>query len=230
MNIQGFQKMTLLDFPGNVAATVFTGGCNFRCPFCHNASIVLEKDPSLFDEKDVLDYLTMRAKMLDGVCITGGEPLLNRDISVFIKKIKDLGLKVKLDTNGSFPDVLENLIDEGLIDYAAVDIKNSKEKYNTTIGAPNFSLDKIDKTIALLKQGKIDYEFRTTVVKEFHDLEDMEKIGMWLKGDCKYFIQSFKDSGDLICDGLHAHDKNILHEMLSTVKKHLPNAQLRGIE
>lgn len=230
MNIQGFQKMTLLDFPGHVAATVFTGGCNFRCPFCHNASIVTGPSSPAFSEEEIFQYLSARKKMLDGICITGGEPLLNRDIELFIRKVRDLGLKVKLDSNGSFPDTLEKLTGEGLVDYVAMDIKNCREKYQMTVDVPNFSLENIERSIEILKKGRTDFEFRTTVVDEFHTPDDIEKIGQWLQGDCRYFLQSFKDSGDIIKEGLHAASRERLYEMLEKAKKYLPEAKIRGIE
>ncbi|MBR3942465.1 MAG: anaerobic ribonucleoside-triphosphate reductase activating protein [Clostridia bacterium] len=203
MKISGFQKMTVLDFPGKVACTVFTGGCNMRCPFCHNADLALNKGKDSFTEEEILEYLGKRQGLLDGVCITGGEPLLHSDIGEFIRKIKALGYMVKLDTNGTFPERLKDLVNDGLLDYVAMDIKNSKEKYAQTAGA-NIDISKIEESVAFLMEGKVDYEFRTTVVSEFHEKEDILKISEWIKGAKRYFLQNFVDSGNLI-------EKNILH-------------------
>lgn len=230
MKIHGFQKMTLLDFPGKVACTLFTAGCNLRCPFCHNAPLVTDIDNSLqYTENDIFAYLQKRKGLLDGVVITGGEPLLQLDIASFIKKIKNLGYDVKLDTNGSFPDKLYELISEGLIDYVAVDIKNCREKYALTTGIENYNLENIDKTVNILKQGNIPYEFRTTVVKEFHTVEDIEKIGDWICGADKYYLQSFVDSGNLIGSDLHPVDADVMKIMAKKVQKCVSIVGVRGI-
>ena len=177
MRIQGLQKLTLLDYPEKTACTLFTAGCNFRCPFCHNAALVTHIDNSnFFTEEYVLDYLKKRKGVLDGVCITGGEPLLHKDLPEFIKKVKALGYLIKLDTNGSYPERLQSLIDDGLIDYVAMDIKNTHEKYLATADCSDDELQNVIKSVEILKQNKIDYEFRTTVVKEYHDAEDIKKI------------------------------------------------------
>ena len=230
MNIQGLQKLTLLDFPGKVACTVFTGGCNFRCPFCHNASLVTDcSSTASVTEDELLSFLKKRQGILDGVCITGGEPLLNRDIPEFIKKIRALGFAVKLDTNGSFPELLEKLISDDLVDYVAMDIKNSKEKYGITIGKPDFDTSPICRSVEILKQGSVDYEFRTTVTEQFHSVEDFEAIGEWLSGCSKYYLQNFVDSGNLIDPSIRGCDKNAMKSMLSAVKKYIPAAELRGL-
>ena len=176
MKISGFQKTTLLDYPGKVACTVFLNGCNFRCPFCHNADLVIpESETGIFTENEIFEYLKKRKGILDGVCITGGEPLLNKEISEFMKRIKEMGLLVKLDTNGSFPERLEEIIRAGVVDYVAMDIKNSFEKYSETSGLSNKDLTNIKRSIDLIMEGKTDYEFRTTVVREFHTVEDIKK-------------------------------------------------------
>ena len=203
MKINGFQKMTVLDFPGKVACIVFTGGCNMRCPFCHNADLALNQGTDEFSEEEILAYLKKRQGLLDGVCITGGEPLLQPDIKEFIQKVRALGYAVKLDTNGAFPERLKGLVNEGLLDYVAMDIKNQKEKYALTAGV-NIDISKIEESVAFLMEGKVDYEFRTTVVSEFHEKEDILKISEWIKGAKRYFLQNFVDSGNLI-------KKNILH-------------------
>ena len=229
MIIKGFQKTTLLDFPGKVAATIFTGGCNFRCPFCHNASLVLNpNEVDNIDEEYVLSYLKKRKGILDGVCITGGEPMLQKDILSFIKKIKEIGLLIKIDTNGSYFDTLKAVIDSGCVDYIAMDIKNSFEKYAMTIGLSQMPED-IKKSVSLIMECGVDYEFRTTIVKELHTLEDVEAISREIKGAKRYFLQKFTDSGELIADGYSAHDDEDMKKMLQVATKYVPNAQLRGV-
>ena len=206
MIIKGFAKLTLLDYPGRVACTVFTGGCNFRCPFCHNASLAIRaREVDTIPESEVFELLKKRKGILDGVCITGGEPLLFGDeLYDFIIEIKKLGYAVKLDTNGSFPERLAALIEAGLVDKVAMDIKNSPEKYALTAGVENFDIASILKSVELLKSSGVDYEFRTTVVKELHSASDFEAIGKMIEGAKAYFLQSFVDSGDLIGEGLSA--------------------------
>ena len=230
MKIHGFQKLTLLDFPEKTAATVFTGGCNFRCPFCHNGDLVLA--PASVGEilmEEVLSVLDKRRGFLDGVCITGGEPLLNADIGAFIKKIKERGLLVKLDTNGTLPLRLQELILSGLLDYVAMDIKNSKESYAKTVGLEKFDVSSVEKSVELLRSSGIDHEFRTTLVRELHTVEDMRKIGEWLKGEEKYFLQAFKLSDNVLDKTLTGFEKCELEEMLLAVKEYIPTAKLRGI-
>lgn len=230
MEIYGFQKMTLLDFPGKVACTLFTGGCNFRCPFCHNALLVteLDKDNS-YSHDEIFDYLKKRKGILDGVCITGGEPLLNDDIADFIAEIKALGYSVKLDTNGSFPERLQALIENGIIDYVAMDIKNTPEKYADTIGVKRFDFTQIKKSIEILLSGKIPYEFRTTVVNEFHSVEDIGNIAKMIEGAENYYLQSFVDSGNLIGSDMTAPDKKTIEKMCEKASAYVKNAGIRGV-
>ena len=230
MKIQGLQKLTLLDFPEHVACTVFTAGCNFRCPFCHNASLVVNipKEAEL-DEDSFFAFLEKRRGVLDGVCVSGGEPLLQPDIEKFIKKIKALGYAVKLDTNGSFPDKLKRLVENGLIDYVAMDIKNCPEAYAITCGIESMNVDAIRESVTYLKEGHIPYEFRTTVTKNYHAKEDFEKIGEWLLGTEKYFLQNFVDSGDLINGKTRGCSEEEMKEFLTIVEKYIPTAELRGI-
>jgi pyruvate formate lyase activating enzyme len=210
MLIGGVQKMTMLDYPGKVACTIFTYGCNFRCPFCHNATLVID-EASLFDKDEIFAYINKRKGILDGVVVTGGEPLLQPDIMDFLSELKQTGLLVKLDTNGSYPEKLQEIIEKGLVDYVAMDIKNCKEKYDLTTGV-KIDISKIEKSVELLMQDKVDYEFRTTVVKELHQKEDFEKIGKWLKGAKRLFLQPFKDNDNLIGEGLSSHTKEALEE------------------
>lgn len=231
MNIQGLQKLTLLDYPGKVACTIFFAGCNFRCPFCHNASLVTHIDPEEnIPREEVLAFLRKRAGILDGVCITGGEPLLAPDLEAFIREIKALGYEVKLDTNGSNAEKLKHLVKAGIIDYVAMDIKNSPEKYGMTIGIEGYEMSNVMQSAAFLMEGHVPYEFRTTVVREFHKREDFEAIGQWLEGADRYYLQSFVDSGDLIQPGLRGYTKEIMEQALEIVRQYIPAADLRGME
>ncbi len=229
MLIKGFQKLTLLDYPGKTACTVFTGGCNYRCPFCHNAGLVTKLDTEIISEGEVLSHLKKRQGILDGVAISGGEPLLQGDIEEFLQKIKELGYSIKLDTNGSFPDKLKSIIDKGLCDYVAMDIKNSKERYNETIGIDNFDISLMEKSVEILRGSDVDFEFRTTVTKNFHTMEDIEKIGEWIKGTEKYYLQNFVDSGNLIDSNVEGVSKEEMQLMLERIKKYVPTAEIRGL-
>ncbi len=230
MIINGFQKLTLLDYPGKVACTIFTAGCNMRCPFCHNASLVTHIDSeNIFNTDDILNYLEKRQGILEGVCITGGEPLLQPDIKEFISEIKKLGYSVKLDTNGTFPEKLKDLVDNGLVDYVAMDIKNSKAKYKETAGIENLDLSKIEESVEFLINSKLDFEFRTTIVNEFHTVDDIQDIVVWISGAHKYFLQNFVDSGDLIGDTLSPVTLDILKKMQEKAIEIIPNTQIRGI-
>lgn len=230
MRIQGLQKTTLLDYPEKVACTVFTAGCNFRCPFCHNASLVVDiPQEAQITEEAFFSFLKKRQGILDGVCVSGGEPLLQPGIVEFIRKIKELGYAVKLDTNGSYPDKLKYLVREKLVDYVAMDIKNSLDAYAVTAGTDDKFLGAIEESVSFLKEGNVPYEFRTTVTKDFHTREHFEKIGRWIQGAEKYFLQSFVDSGDLIDSKICGCDEEEMKEFLNTVKTHVPNVRLRGI-
>jgi len=229
MIIKGVQKLTLLDFPGRVAATVFTPGCNLRCPFCHNGTLVLVEDEGHLTEAEVLEFLKSRKGRLDGVCVTGGEPLLQQDIGEFLRKIKDIGLEVKLDTNGFFPERLRELLDMGVLDYVAMDIKNSPEAYGTTCGIKGITIAPVLRSIELLKNSSVDYEFRTTVVRELHSAESIEGAARMIEGAPRYFLQNFVDSGDLIGDGLSAYSRDELQDLLKIAQRFVPNAEIRGV-
>ena len=230
MRIQGLQKLTLLDFPERTACTVFTAGCNFRCPFCHNASLVVDipKEAEI-GEEEFFAFLKKRQGILDGVCISGGEPLLQPDIENFIKKIKEMGFAVKLDTNGSFPEKLKMLVEKRLVDYVAMDIKNSPELYAVTAGVEMLDIESIKKSVGYLKEGHVPFEFRTTVVKHYHNEESFEKIGQWLAGTEKYFLQNFVDSGDLIGKKTRGCSEEEMKGFLTIVQKYVPSAKLRGM-
>ena len=230
MDFAGLQKLTLLDYPGVVACTLFTRGCDFRCPFCHNSSILDAKSScESIPEADVLAFLKKRRGILDGICVTGGEPLLHAELPAFLKKIKAMGYRVKLDTNGSFPDRLRALISAGLIDTVAMDIKNSPNRYSETIGVPGFDLAPVTESVALLNEGRIPYEFRTTVVAEYHTEADMLAIGQWLRGNEPYFLQAFVDSPDVLKKGLHAVPREQMERFRELLLPMLPNTMLRGI-
>ena len=224
------QKLTLLDYPGQVACTVFLSGCNLRCPYCHNPGLVLPERSSgpEISESEALAFLEQRKGKLDGVCVTGGEPTLQPELPEFLKKLRDLGYAIKLDTNGTNPGMLERLISDGLLDYAAMDIKNSPLRYAETCGGSDV-LSKVRESAALLLYGTADYEFRTTVCKPLHTEKEMEEIGIWLKGAKRYFLQPFVDSGDLVSGGVQAHTREELARLLQTVLPYIPNTQLRGI-
>lgn len=229
MLLLGLTKTTLLDYPTKVAATVFTGGCNFRCPFCHNGQLVtsaFSQDEVAVEE--VFDHLTKRRNILQGVCITGGEPTIQADLPEFIRKIKDMGYDIKLDTNGSHPNMLKELIDEKLIDYVAMDVKNCKEKYRETSCCSDLQLENVEKSMEILKSSGISYEFRTTVVRELHTKEDLEKIAGWIKGCPTWFIQSYKDSDNVIKQGFSAYSKEELETMIGDIEG--INVVLRGVE
>lgn len=236
MIFHGFQKMTLLDYPGKVACTLFTGGCNLRCPFCHNAPLVTGLDVSeettqgnRFFDDDILSYLRKRRGLLDGVCITGGEPLMHKELSAFIREVRSLGYAVKMDTNGTLPDRLQSLIDGNLIDYVAMDIKNCPEKYPQTVGVADFDCKPIRASVSLLAEGRVDYEFRTTVVKELHTVEDIAKIADWIQGAPRYYLQGFRDSGQLIQPGLEAVPYDTMVRMKDAATSRGLTTFLRGV-
>jgi len=231
MLLKGLQKLTLLDFPGKMACTVFSGGCNFRCPFCHNASLVIGErvsESATLPPEEFFAFLEKRKNILEGVCVSGGEPTLAPDILAFLTKIKDMGYLVKLDTNGYRPDVLKSAVTAGLVDYVAMDIKNSRERYGETVGIKNFDISPILESVDFLMSGSVDFEFRTTLVRELHSEDDIRAIGEWLAGGEKYFIQSFKDSGDLIQEGFSGYDEKETEYLFNLLKAYVPNAQTRG--
>ena len=227
MTIKGLQKLTLLDYPGRIACTVFLGGCNFRCPFCHNGGLVLADDADgIMSVDELLAFLDSRRGRLQAVCISGGEPTLHSDLPELISEIKSRGFEVKLDTNGTNPDMLSSLIADGLIDYVAMDIKNSPEKYALTTGV-NSNFNAVRESAALLMQGRVDFEFRTTLARELHTAEDMEIIGKWLSGSEKYFLQTYRDEGDLLVGGFTAFTPEETEELLAVLKGYIPSAEIR---
>ena len=231
MQIYGLNKTTLLDYPEHVAATVFTGGCNFCCPFCHNGELVMKpQEYPQISQDEVIAFLRKRKGILTGVCITGGEPTLQPDLITFIKHIKDMGYLIKLDTNGYRPEVLHNLLSMNMLDYVAMDIKNSKSRYAQTVGLKTMDIGKIEESIQILLQSDIDYEFRTTVVKQFHTMEDFSNIGIWLSGAKAYFLQAYRDNENVIQKGLSAYEREEMNSFLEVLTPYIRKVELRGIE
>lgn len=231
MEIKGLQKLTLLDYPGKVACTVFTGGCNFRCPFCQNSELVISPrlNPTV-DESEVFSLLEKRRGMIDGICISGGEPLLQADLTDFIAKCRELGFLVKLDTNGFLVDKLRPIVDNKLVDYIAMDIKAAPENYGKLVGIRDFDASPILESVELIKHSGIEHEFRTTVVGDMHSARDFEIIGEWLANEPHYFLQKFVDSGALIEDGHSPADDDTMREYLMMVQRNIPEARLRGVD
>ena len=231
MRISGLQKLAMVDFPGKLAATVFTGGCNLRCPFCHNAPLVnrVAETPEL-SEEDVLAFLKSRKGLLDGVVLSGGEPLLQHDAADFLKKVRELGFAVKLDTNGCFPQVLADILQQELVDYVAMDIKNCREKYAQTVGIPGFDITPVEESVRLLQNSGINFEFRTTVVKIFHTAADIQAIGEWCQGAPHYFLQQFVDSGDLVGVGCEALDPLEVKAFADLMRPFFYEVGVRGID
>ncbi len=229
MLIHGLQKMTLLDYPQHIACTVFFGGCDFRCPYCHNFELVDGSMAPIMNDEEFFAFLKKRQGLLDGVAITGGEPLLNKDLPDFIRKIRELGFAVKLDTNGNHPKALKNLLDEGIIDYVDMDIKNYLPKYAKNIGVNTFDTAGIEESIRIIMSSNVDYEFRTTVVKELHDESSFEAIGKLISGAMGYYLQAFVERDTVPDKNLSSPDPKDMEKYLETVKKYVPNAELRGM-
>lgn len=231
MKIFGIEKMSLVDYDGKVATTIFTGNCNFKCGFCHNSTLVLDFDnlPS-YTEDEVFNYLKKRQGLIDGICISGGEPTLYKDLPFFIEKIKDLGYSIKLDTNGTNPDMVKSLHNNGLCDYFAMDIKNNKEDYANIIGFEKYDTTKIEKTVEYFLTADVDYEFRTTIINEYHKKENILKIRDWIKGANKYFLQKFRKSNTCISRNLSGVDNSIAIEFQEILRKSIPNTYLRGYD
>ncbi len=229
MQLFGLEKLSLVDFDGKVAATVFTGACNFRCGFCHNGPLVTSvSDLPVFSENDILSYIKKRQGILDGVCVTGGEPTLNKDLPQFCEKLKNLGVAVKVDTNGTNPDMIKTLVENGVVNYFAVDIKNDKANYAKIIGFDEYDTASVEKTVDYLLSGKIPYEFRTTLIQEYHKRENIKAIAEWIDGAEKYFLQKFKLSDTCLTQTLNGIDEKIAKEFLQIILPYIPTAKLRG--
>ena len=229
MNIHGLQKLTLLDYPGKVACTVFLAGCNLRCPFCHNSELLdAAAAPPVMDGRELLDFLKKRQGMLDGVAFTGGEPLLRPELPELLRAVRELGYAVKLDTNGTLPDALERVLDAGLADYVAMDVKNSPARYAETCGAESMDLGPVYASIDLLREKAPDYEFRTTVIDELHDEASFAAIGPMIAGAKRYFLQPFKDRDTVLFAGFHAPDSEKLERYAALVRPFVGAAEVRG--
>ncbi|MCR4884754.1 MAG: anaerobic ribonucleoside-triphosphate reductase activating protein [Clostridiales bacterium] len=229
MKIHGLQKLTLLDYPGHTACTVFLAGCDLRCPFCHNADLLDTSAEAVMEDTELLSFLKKRQGLLDGVAFTGGEPLLTRELPELMEKIRALGYGIKLDTNGCHPNELRNVLERGLVDYVAMDIKNSPERYAETSGVPLIRLDRINESISLLMTKAPDYEFRTTVVGQLHDLDSFRSIGPWLQGAKRYFLQAFTDRDTVPFAGFSAPSKEEMEAYAEAVKPWIPCVALRGV-
>lgn len=231
MKICGLQKTTLLDYPGHVAATVFLGGCNFRCPFCHNKELLCGEARELCTREELLSFLRKRAAILEGVCITGGEPTLYPDeLESLIRDIRSCGYLIKLDTNGFRPKVLKRLCDAGLLDYVAMDIKSCRERYFSVAGISSTDIGSIEESAAFLMNGKVPYEFRTTVVRELHSADDFKKIGLWLKGCSSYFLQNYIENDNVLQPGFTSCSAKELLDYVSILKPYIDHTALRGID
>lgn len=228
MKIHGLQKMTLLDFPGRVACTVFLGGCDLRCPFCHNSELLDGTAPAVTDDKELLSFLAKRKGLLDGVVLTGGEPLLRPDLKDLILRIRELGYPVKLDTNGTHPDRLHELTEAGLVDYVAMDIKNCPERYPVTCGLVTMDLVPVRESVKLLMAGPTDYEFRTTVVHPLHDETSFHAIGHWIRGARHYYLQPFTDRDTVVFKGLSAPDSETMARYLTIAREYVPATVTRA--
>ena len=229
MLICGLQKMSMVDYPGKLAATVFTGGCNLRCPFCHNAGLVTHLgDSPRLEREEVLRFLKSRRGLLDAVVLSGGEPLLQTGAVELLAQFRELGFLVKLDTNGCYPQVLREILAQGLVDYVAMDIKNCPEKYAQTVGVPGFDWKPIEESFHILKESGVDFELRTTVSRELHTPADIAAIGQWLGEVPNYYLQNFEDSGDVIADGLHGFTETEMEALAAISRPWAKNVGIRG--
>ena len=235
MHIAGLQKMTLLDYPGQVACTVFLQGCNFRCPFCHNSALLPGAGEALMEDPQLLAFLEKRVGLLDGVCVTGGEPTLQKELPRLLKQIKSLGYRVKLDTNGSCPEMLKAVVEAGDVDYVAMDVKNAPQQYEKTAGMHPALLERVEESIRYLMSGAVDYEFRTTVVEELHDADSVREMGQWVrslggKAAKRWYLQQYMDRDSVLSQGLHAPSREKLQEFVENLIPFAEAVSLRGVE
>lgn len=231
VKVHGFNKLTLLDYPGRLACTIFLGHCNFRCPFCHNAGLVLEpENEPVIPIEEILGTLKKRKGILDGVCITGGEPTVHKKLPEFIQQIKKMDYSVKLDTNGTNPQMVQDMVKAGLVDYVAMDIKNAPDKYGETAGIARVDLEAVNETVEFLKSGKVDYEFRTTVTRELHKKEDFLKIRKWLSGSRRYFLQAYKESEQVIYPVYSSYSREQLENFRQLLLEEISQVEIRGID
>ena len=230
MKLHGLQKMTLLDFPGHVACTVFLGGCDFRCPFCHNFELVDGTAPPVMEDTEFFDFLDTRHGLLDGVAVTGGEPCLHKGLPDFLARCRDMGFATKLDTAGYHPDMVELLLERGLVDYVAMDVKNSPEKYALTCGVDAIDMEPVKRSIALLMDSGIEYEFRTTCIDQFHTAQDIEAIARMIEGAQHYFLQAFTDRDTVPYEGFSAPSAEKMRAYAEIARRYIPSAEVRGVE
>ena len=231
VKVHGFNKLTLLDYPGRLACTIFLGHCNFRCPFCHNAGLVLDpENEPVIPIEEIRGTLKKRKGILDGVCITGGEPTVHKKLPEFIQQIKKMDYSVKLDTNGTNPQMVQDMVKAGLVDYVAMDIKNAPDKYGETAGIARVDLEAVNETVEFLKSGKVDYEFRTTVTRELHKKEDFLKIRKWLSGSRRYFLQAYKESEQVIHPVYSSYSREQLENFRQLLLEEISQVEIRGID
>ncbi len=233
LKIGGLMKTSLVDYPGKICATVFTSGCSYKCPFCHNRDLVyIPENYAFIDVDEILEFLKKRKNILDGVCISGGEPLLQKQLIPFLREIKSIGYDIKLDVTGNFLDRLKDIVELGLVDYIAMDVKNTKEKYAMSVGMDqeHFTVDEIDECMNYIKQCGVPYEFRTTIVEELHTVEDIVSIAKWIKECDAWYLQQFSDSGNCIHEGFHAYGRDVMNQMLEEARKIIPCVELRGVK
>lgn len=231
MEIYGMQKTTLVDFPGHVATTLFTGGCNFRCPYCHNSELIQSLEKSApYHTDEIFSHLNKRKGILEGVVVSGGEPTLQKDLPDFLRKIKEMGYLVKLDTNGTNPTMLRELTGAGLVDYIAMDIKHSRVKYPSAAGISAVDMDSILASVDFLKENRVDYEFRSTLCVELHRETDITAIGLWLANAKAYYLQPYKESPQVLCPGFHPHSKEKLLDFVTLLSAFIEKVEIRGLD
>ncbi|HPX70537.1 MAG TPA: anaerobic ribonucleoside-triphosphate reductase activating protein [Bacillota bacterium] len=230
MKINGLQKLTLLDFPGRTACTVFLAGCDFACPFCHNFDLTSASAPAVMEDDELLRFLETRKGLIEGVAFTGGEPTLRPGLAGLFRDVRALGFQIKLDTNGNSPDALEAILAEGLADYVAMDIKNSPDAYAATAGLKRVDIGRINRSIDLLMGGKTDYEFRTTVIDSLHSEASFSAIGEWIDGAKQYFLQPFKDGPGVPFSGFEAPSAQKLNLYAEILRPHVGKIGIRGLD
>jgi len=232
--ICGLQKMTLLDFPGKIACTVFLGGCNFRCPFCHNSELFMGKPEKLMEDEEFFKFLSTRKGLLDGVCVSGGEPTLYKDLPEFMGRIKEMGFLTKLDTNGYRPEAVKELVAKNLVDYIAMDVKNSPDLYARTVGLEKLDLAAIEESLRFLIDGNVDYELRTTLVSQLHNEDSMQDMGEWLgslvpgKKPKKLFLQSFVDRDTVLFAGFSAPENETTQQFAKILEPFVEGVTIRN--
>lgn len=229
MNISGFNKLTLVDYPKKLACIVFTQGCNYNCTFCQNSGLIQCNKDSIIDHEEIFSYLQKRKNVIEGIVISGGEPTIQPKLKDFIIRVKELGLSVKLDTNGSNPDIIKELIDEKLIDYIAMDVKNIFDEYLGIVNLKQINVDKVKRSIELIKNSGVDHEFRTTIMKNYHDVDKITQICEYLGKDEKYYLQNFEDSEMVLDKSLISFSTDALRNIEQILKAKFPNVSVRGI-